>query len=181
MVGSTGHHLTRGTRSSIITSVERETTQLRQFPSDRFRTGGNRNLSLYKYLGVNLLFPNMETRTCKECGATHPLDLSYFPSAGKISGVQYYRHKCIPCYSKQKNKEARVRIDKFREYKKTLKCNRCGYDDYRALEFHHTDDNKEGNPCVIARQKSWENVMEELNKCEVLCSNCHRIEHYTGH
>jgi len=120
----------------------------------------------------------MKTRTCKECGANHPLDLSYFPSAGKIKGVQYYRHKCIPCYSKQKGKEAGKRVDKFREYKKTLKCNRCGYDDYRALEFHHTDDNKEGNPSVVARQKSWGNVIEELNKCEVLCSNCHRIEHF---
>ena len=45
MDGNIGNHLTRGTRSSIISSVERETTQLRQFPSDRFRTGGDRNLS----------------------------------------------------------------------------------------------------------------------------------------
>jgi hypothetical protein len=126
------------------------------------------------------LFPNMNLRTCKECNCEKPLDLSYFPSAGIIEGVQYYRHKCIPCYSKQKLKESGARMDKFREYKKTLKCNRCGYSDYRALEFHHTDDNKEGNPCVIARHRSWKKVMEELNKCEVLCSNCHRIEHYNG-
>jgi hypothetical protein len=77
--------------------------------------------------------------------------------------------------------KAKYRMEKFREYKKTLKCNRCGYDDYRALQFHHTDDNKEGTPSIIARSKSWENVMEELNKCEVLCANCHQIEHYIGH
>jgi hypothetical protein len=46
------------------------------------------------------------------------------------------------------------------------------------VQFHHTDDNKEGTPSVIARHKSWDNVMEELNKCEVLCANCHQIEHY---
>ena len=68
----------------------------------------------------------------------------------------------------------------FREYKKTLKCNRCGYNDHRALQFHHKDDNKEGTPSIIARYKSWDNVMEELNKCEVLCANCHQIEHYHG-
>jgi hypothetical protein len=68
------------------------------------------------------------------------------------------------------------------QYKKTLSCNRCGYNDYRALEFHHFNNDKdEFDPCVIARKRSWKNVINELNKCEVLCSNCHRIEHYIGH
>ena len=115
-------------------------------------------------------------RTCRECGCTHPLNT--FPKAGTIKGVEYYRHLCSKCYSKQKLNKAKDRMETFREYKKTLKCNRCGYDDYRALQFHHTDDNKEGTPSVIARFKSWENVMKELNKCEVLCANCHQIHHY---
>ena len=117
-------------------------------------------------------------RTCKRCGTVHPL--TDFPQAGKVKGVQYYRHLCTSCYSKQKLDESKLRMEKFREYKKTLKCNRCGYDDYRALQFHHTDDNKEGTPSIIARGRSWANVMEELNKCEVLCANCHQIEHYNG-
>ena len=124
----------------------------------------------------------MNTRICKSCKCERPLDLTGFPSAGIIKGVQYYRHKCIQCYSKQKLDESNKRMDKFREYKKTLKCNRCGYDDHRALEFHHPNDDKDKfDPCVIARNRSWNNVIKELNKCEVLCSNCHRIEHYTGH
>tara|TARA_E500000318_G_C3466003_1_gene174597 strand:+ start:258 stop:620 length:363 start_codon:yes stop_codon:yes gene_type:complete len=118
-------------------------------------------------------------RTCKKCGYTGPTNT--FPQAGKVKGVQYYRHLCTQCYSKQKLEESHHRIDKFREYKKTLKCNRCGYDDHRALEFHHPNDDKDGDPCVIARGRSWQNVKKELDKCEVLCSNCHRIEHYTGH
>ena len=118
-------------------------------------------------------------RTCRSCGFVAPVE--EFPKADKIKGVQYYRHLCTTCYSKQKTNKSIERMTKFREYKKTLKCNRCGYDDYRALQFHHTDDNKEGTPSVIARCRSWENVMEELNKCEVLCANCHQIEHYHGH
>lgn len=115
-------------------------------------------------------------RKCRECGAVHPL--TNYPKASIVKGVQYYRHLCTTCYSKQKLNKAQDRMKRFREYKKTLKCNRCGYDDYRALQFHHTDDNKEGTPSVIARTNSWKNVMEELNKCEVLCANCHQIEHY---
>ena len=117
-------------------------------------------------------------RSCKDCGKEQPVE--EFPLAGKVKGVQYYRHLCTQCYSKQKTKASNTRMDKFREYKKTLKCERCGYDDHRALEFHHPNDDKEYTPCVVARRKSWENVMKELNKCEVLCSNCHRIEHYYG-
>ena len=115
-------------------------------------------------------------RKCRECGSVHLL--TNYPKASMVKGVQYYRHLCTTCYSKQKINNSQDRMEKFREYKKTLKCNRCGYDDYRALQFHHTDDNKEGTPSVIARHKSWDNVMEELNKCEVLCANCHQIEHY---
>jgi Zn finger protein HypA/HybF involved in hydrogenase expression len=120
----------------------------------------------------------MTTRQCRECKSTFPIE--QFPNAGVVKGIQYYRHLCTSCYSSQKTNKTKERMQKFREYKKTLKCNRCGYDDYRALQFHHTDDNKEGTPSVIARYKSWDNVMEELNKCEVLCANCHQIEHYIG-
>ena len=117
-------------------------------------------------------------RTCKSCGVTLPLE--EFPTAGVVKGVQYYRHKCPDCYVKQKLDASKARIHKFREYKKTLKCNRCGYSDYRALEFHHPNDDKDGfEPCQIARNRSWNNVLKELDKCEVLCSNCHRIEHFT--
>ena len=115
-------------------------------------------------------------RQCRECGTEHPL--TFFPTAGIVKGVQYYRHLCTSCYSKQKTQKGKERMDKFREYKKTLKCSRCGFDDHRALEFHHPNGDKDGyEPCVIARNRSWENVLKELNKCEVLCSNCHRIEH----
>ena len=119
-------------------------------------------------------------RACRECGKKQPVE--EFPLSGTVKGVRYYRHLCVQCYSKQKTKKSNDRMVQFREYKKTLKCNRCGYDDHRALEFHHPNDDKDRfNPCVIARMRSWENVLKEINKCEVLCSNCHRIEHYTGH
>jgi hypothetical protein len=117
-------------------------------------------------------------RKCRSCGSVAPEE--EFPKAGKIKDVQYYRHLCTTCYSNQKIQASKDRMTKFREYKKTLKCNRCGYDDHRALQFHHFDDNKEGTPSVIARYKSWQNVLAELNKCEVLCANCHQIEHYSG-
>lgn len=68
----------------------------------------------------------------------------------------------------------------FDNYKKTLKCQECGLQDHRVLEFHHGDDNKEANVSdwVSSGRRSTENIEREIKKCKVLCANCHRILHY---
>lgn len=66
------------------------------------------------------------------------------------------------------------------EYKKTLTCKRCGINDFRVLDFHHQDP-KEKDFAVanmIRLGLSREKVLIEIAKCEVLCSNCHRIRHW---
>lgn len=58
------------------------------------------------------------------------------------------------------------------------KCQECGYDKcINALEFHHLDDKKE-KPTYIIMRWSWERVKKELEKCILLCANCHREVHY---
>lgn len=58
------------------------------------------------------------------------------------------------------------------------KCEKCGYDEnYAALEFHHKDDNKEFE-IGSARSYSWEKIKREIDKCSLLCSRCHREEHF---
>jgi hypothetical protein len=57
------------------------------------------------------------------------------------------------------------------------KCVRCGWDkDIAGLEFHHIRGKKDYTISDIMC-KSWESVKKELEKCELLCSCCHRIEH----
>lgn len=60
------------------------------------------------------------------------------------------------------------------------KCQVCGYGKcIEALEFHHIDENgKKHNPSNLIIAKSWENAVQELEKCILLCSNCHREVHY---
>ena len=57
-------------------------------------------------------------------------------------------------------------------------CESCGYDKCpEALEFHHLDPSeKEANWNKI-RLWSWKKCTQELDKCALLCSNCHREEH----
>jgi hypothetical protein len=63
---------------------------------------------------------------------------------------------------------------------KGKKCERCGYKkNYSALEFHHV------NPAIKSFQldlrslsnRKWEVVLQEAEKCVLLCSNCHAEEH----
>ena len=60
------------------------------------------------------------------------------------------------------------------------KCNRCGYDKcVTALDFHHSDpDKKEFSISKSGHTYSWEKMKKELDKCELLCANCHREEHF---
>jgi hypothetical protein len=66
------------------------------------------------------------------------------------------------------------------DYKKTKTCSHCHEDDYRCLSFHHFDSNKEDIVSnMVSRGNSLQKILEEINKCMVLCANCHRIVHKT--
>jgi 5-methylcytosine-specific restriction endonuclease McrA len=58
-------------------------------------------------------------------------------------------------------------------------CEVCGYDNCsEALEFHHA--NSSGKDFSISEKgytRSWLRVKEELDKCMLLCANCHRELH----
>lgn len=55
-------------------------------------------------------------------------------------------------------------------------CQRCGYDKcLDALEFHHLDaSTKAQSPSYVVMRWSWERAKVELEKCVLLCANCHR-------
>ena len=64
------------------------------------------------------------------------------------------------------------------EYKAERGCEDCGITDARCLDLHHRD----GEEKVMAvsemmYRSSWKKVQSEMDKCRVLCANCHRIEH----
>jgi len=125
-------------------------------------------------LGTLNKVPNM--RKCKMCGEIK--ELSYFANAGKINGVNYKRYLCIPCYSISKKPRKEKLKNDFIEWKKTLKCNRCGFADYRALQFHHFDEKMHNISQMVSEGFNLNKIQGEAKKCEVLCANCHQIHHY---
>jgi len=58
-------------------------------------------------------------------------------------------------------------------------CEICGYSKCNnALEFHHRDSSaKDFGISAKGYTRSWEKVKAELDKCILLCANCHREIH----
>lgn len=76
----------------------------------------------------------------------------------------------------KRNKRRSDLIKKLREFKKTLKCEKCCENDWRCLDFHHLKDKQ----FVISEMPRlgycFTNILKEIEKCMVLCANCHRKE-----
>lgn len=64
---------------------------------------------------------------------------------------------------------------KMYEYLVDKKCVDCGENDPLVLDFDHKDKSKkERGVAEMLRKNSWENILKEIEKCEIRCSNCHR-------
>ena len=59
------------------------------------------------------------------------------------------------------------------------KCVLCGYCKCKdALEFHHKNEkNKKFGVSQDGLTRSWEKVKKEIDKCILICANCHRELH----
>lgn len=64
------------------------------------------------------------------------------------------------------------------EEKLQLKCCKCGENHVACLEFHHLDTKEKEKSISKMVKHSWEKIKKEMKKCIVLCSNCHRKEHW---
>lgn len=117
---------------------------------------------------------------------------NYLCKCGETKPENFYKGYKTIC-KKCKRKQARTlylknKMKWYFYFKENfdLRCARCGYDKcFAALEFHHKNPAKRdfylGN--IICgkysfNQKQLEKVLKELEKCELLCSCCHKEEHY---
>lgn len=103
---------------------------------------------------------------------------------GENKKENFYGHRknhCIKCRSKINNNIKYIIKKEFVDYKGG-KCSKCGYDKCLAVfDFHHIDPTKKdfnmSRISNIATSKK-EKIKIELDKCELLCANCHRELHY---
>lgn len=90
------------------------------------------------------------------------------------------------CWKRHYRRNKQLYIDKSKErkknsiaflveYLKSHPCIRCGQSDIRVLDFDHLRD-KDDCVSTLARRGAGDiRLLQEIDKCQVLCSNCHRI------
>lgn len=88
------------------------------------------------------------------------------------------RYRCSKCVTDAVNKRRRKLKILALEYKGG-KCIICGYSRcIRALEFHHIDSKeKDFGIGETGATRSWNEIKDELDKCILVCSNCHAEIH----
>jgi len=90
---------------------------------------------------------------------------------------RYHHSEHLEEYENNRNINRR---EQWKNFMKNKKCNKCGFNDTRALQWHHLDPStKLFNiaTSVYSRKHAWVDIMNEISKCECLCANCHFITH----
>lgn len=116
-------------------------------------------------------------KLCRYCNQPYPEN--DFGVALTLPTKTYRRLKCKTCYRETK----KLLVARYRkwieEYKKHRQCEKCGESDFRVLDFHHSKlERKSFNVSDFHRLAGFEKLKKEIEKCALLCANCHRIEHY---
>ena len=133
-------------------------------------------------------------KICKKCGYEKPLD-SFSNNRNKSDGKLVY---CKVCKAQIDKKSNLNRVKEIKQYnqkkisKKNLivefwknelggKCKKCNESRLHVLDFHHLEENSKRTTVSELVQRFGNNnplIKQEVEKCILLCSNCHRDFHY---
>ena len=97
----------------------------------------------------------------------------------KIIDRRYYENNKEIVYQRKMGRRKRLKTEAINLL--GGKCNNCGYNKcLSALDFHHSKNNKEGNVASFLKNNSRQKLLKEVEKCILLCANCHRELHNPG-
>jgi len=137
----------------------------------------------------------IKNRICSKCLVPKPLTKGFYRVTKDFkSGKEYFRRGCISCehsYMKEVNKRKWV-LEKPRVHARRInyvkyagnKCVICkGVFHWSVYDYHHIDPSTK--LCNVGTMITKFNVSEsavkaEIDKCLLLCSNCHRFLHWGG-
>jgi len=144
----------------------------------RSRVGWISHYSVYTSSGLSTKY--------KRITGTSAEDVA-IPYACKERQRAYNREYRKRYYEKNKKKikkriydNRRKQREKFREWKSTLECVKCGHSHVAALDFHHVvkkADNLRVND-LVRNGRFGKAYKEAAERCIVLCANCHRAHHW---
>lgn len=133
----------------------------------------------------------MQTKKCCKCKSEKDL-CEFNRNKSRKDGCSGYCKQCNDEYQKQHYLQNKTDYqDNKRSFRKKLtnaiaeikskaSCVICGENHPAVLEFHHKDATEKDFAIaeVVRLGYNLAKLMEEINKCEILCSNCHKKKHW---
>ena len=129
--------------------------------------------------------PKFKLGICKECGKYKDRP---WATTFTQTGQPEYRPRCHPCHLEflkrqqskfRKNISTSAKVRKSNRKKECInylggKCISCGYcKSPHALTFHHKRREEKYKDVSSMLDYSWAKLSFELDRCELLCFNCH--------
>jgi DNA-binding transcriptional MerR regulator len=113
-------------------------------------------------------------KVCTKCNINKEISEYYF----KNKKHKNMHSECKLCFNSRITEQFRDLKTQCIEYKGS-KCQICDYNKYQgALEFHHLDPNEKDFAISAATSRLLNETMKkELDKCILVCSNCHKEIH----
>lgn len=114
--------------------------------------------------------------TCNTCGQTLQKKKVSFCSIKCRNATNNKKFNSYKCQQKR-GRERKLNLIKL----KGGCCEHCGYSkNIAALQFHHQDPTKKEHGLDMRKlsNSTWEWCLSELEKCKLLCANCHAEEHH---
>lgn len=84
-------------------------------------------------------------------------------------------NQCKNCNSKESSKKTVSKRKMLYDYLANKCCTDCGISNPIVLEFDHIDPTNKKHNVSSMMGYSWSKILEEINKCDIVCANCHRI------
>lgn len=106
---------------------------------------------------------------CAKCGQIKQRT-GFYRSRRRKDGLQ---SECKQCQLTRKETNRQW----LKTYKATLVCEICGESCFICLDFHHIDTTQKDCTVAITAECSITRAKQEIDKCRVLCANCHRKLH----
>ena len=121
----------------------------------------------------------MENKICSQCLILKPISDFYVKK-----GYKSPQSKCKSCFNRYCSDRWINKKIKFIEYKGS-KCSDCGIsypeEPYVIFDFHHRNPEDKEFDWTKLRLLSNDKITKEINKCDLLCSNCHRKRHFLSY
>lgn len=115
-------------------------------------------------------------KICADCKLTKSIN-EFYISKSHNKGVMCYCKSCFNNRCKQRWIDRKLKAINYKGGK-CIDCNlQLCNSHYAVFDFHHLDPTIKDYEWVKLRLTSWNKIIQELDKCVLLCSNCHRIRH----